>query len=167
MEDIHLSDLFVFFPQFAALAPRKMQRVEAETLRVLRDGGELMSNHDSKHDEDFLRAVRRMLDEPQDSESSSDEEGMQSHPLPQFAELTQMLVIPFVAFKAHGSIPRSDEAKRLGLRIPFDKSAGHIAVFISHRRVLTRVCVCMFFIVECVCVVYCCTRVQTHGVEVT
>ena len=118
---------------------RKMQRVEAETLRVLGDGGELMSNHDSKHDEDFLRAVRRMLsDEPQDSESSTDEEGMQSHaPLPQFAELTQMLVIPFVAFKAHGSIPRSDEAKRLGLRIPFDKSAGHIAVFISHRRVLT------------------------------
>ena len=53
--------------------------------------------------------------------------------LPQFVERTPMLVITFTAFKAHGSIPRSDEAKRLGLRIAFDKHSGHIAVFISHR----------------------------------
>lgn len=50
-----------------------------------------------------------------------------------FPLLTPMLVMGFESFKKQGRLLRSDEAQVQELLVHFAASAGHKAVFISHR----------------------------------
>ena len=61
--------------------------------------------------------------------SAVDGSGLQNN----FPLLTPMLVMGFETFKAQGRIPRSDEAQAKEILEHFSASAGHVAVFISHR----------------------------------